>query len=79
MKVWMGLNFGLQRIKACISPTWSSNSVSVFDSLGFRRFISEPGENCPSADEGITKYNWFSVQSIDALLHKGLLTAVWYL
>lgn len=54
------LSFALQRIRASMSPTWNSRSVSVFDSLVFRRFTIEPGKNCPSTDKGITKYNFFS-------------------
>lgn len=64
------LSFALQRIRASMSPTWNSRSVSVFDSLVFRSFTIEPGKNCPSTDKGITKYNCFSAQNIDALLHK---------
>lgn len=60
-----------------MSPPWNPESVSAFDSLGFRSFTHEPGENCPSAEGGISKYNCFSAQNTDALLHKGLLKAAW--
>lgn len=73
------LSLAPERIRASTSPACNSKSLNVFDSLGFRRFTSEPGEDCPSADESITKYNCFSAQSIDALPHKELLTAAWYL
>lgn len=71
------LSLAFQRIRAGMSPPWNSVSVSVFDSLGFRSFTSEPGENCPSAEEGISKYNCFSAQNTDALLYKGLLREAW--
>lgn len=59
------LSLTLQRIRTRMSPAWNSKSVSVFDSLGFRRFTSEPGENCPPVDEDFIKYNCFSAKSID--------------
>lgn len=71
------LSLALQRMGAGTSPSWNTESVSGFDSLGFRSFACEPGENCPSAEEGISKYNCFSAQNTDALLHKGLPTAAW--
>lgn len=70
------LSLALQRMAAGMSPPWNSESLSGFDSLGFRSFTCEPGENCP-AEEGISKYNCFSAQNTDALLDKGLLTAAW--
>lgn len=48
-------------------------SVSVFDGLGFRRFTSEPGENCASVDEDFTKYNCFSAKSIDIWIYSDLI------
>lgn len=57
--VWMCLSLALQRIGARVFPTWNPKPVSVFGALGFRRFLGEPGENFPSADESITNYNWF--------------------
>lgn len=44
------LSLALQGIRATMAPTWNSESVAGFDSLGFRRFISEPGEDFPSVD-----------------------------
>lgn len=70
------LSLALQIMGAGMSPPWDSVSVSGFYSLGFRSFTFEPGENCPSA-EGISKYNCFSAQNTDALLHKVLLTVAW--
>lgn len=55
------LSLAHQRIRARKSPTWNSESV----------FLSEPSENCPSAEGGITKYNWVSAQSRDVLPHRG--------
>lgn len=71
------LSLALQRMGAGMSPPWNPESVSAFDSLGFRSFTHEPGENCPSAEGGISKYNCFSAQNTDVLLHKGLLKAAW--
>lgn len=77
VNVWMCLEFGLQIMGAGMPPPWDSEAISVSYRLGFRSFTCEPGENCPSAEEGIRKYNCFSAQNTDALLHKVLLTAAW--